>query len=949
MAYIEEDKIFLETNGGLDIILTYYPQANDVVSKQAKNFKIRGNEKTASATLKQLQNGVWVVTDFGGDQKSRNAIHICALEENITYGEAIQLLGAKYNIEGAVMRFVKPIIEKRPLYTDEVPGTYGFEFREFEDEDLKIFGPRVNESYLDKFKLKAISSFKHIKDNEVIITTATDEYPIYAFDYGTWQKIYQPKAEKQYRFRYAGEKPNRFCFGLEQLAEAFKQNKIKVENEEEDFYEEEEENPKPKKKKDPRLDRVFIMSGGSDGINMTSFNEHVIWFNSESEQLDWAEYKRLKEYVKEIFYVGDLDLTGRKQALAIGLKFLDIKLFYLPSNLSSYRDKRGNPCKDFKDWVEKFYKEKEENIFIGMFKKIIENSYPLQFWTESYDSKGKRNFTISNTKLYNFLEHMGFGKYTDPNNSEDFIYIQKVGNIIKQVRPIEIESFVHDFLAERQMSTELRDYVYNSPRVKKDSLTRLQVLDVDFVSAGRDFQYFFFHNKIWKITPDDIIEMKQGEIDNYVWYDKIIDFRPKLAEKQFEITTDASGNMDIKIHEKNNPLFNFLINSSRIHWKKELEDNFRGKTEEAAKKYHEANRFNIAGEGLTAEEIYEQKLHLINKMYSIGYLLHQYKIESKAWCVFAMDNKVSDDGGSHGGSGKSLCYGYLNNILKRRFFIKGRDSKITSNDFIYHGITEDTDYVFIDDANQYLDFGFFFSEITGSLKVNPKNGQPFEIPFNKSPKFVITSNYTLRDIDPSTARRILYTVFSDYYHANHGDEYKQERTVSSDFEGRNLYRDFTNEEWNLYYNFCAQCLQFFLKWPTKGNVELRNLRSEIGEVFEGWAEGFFMQKEVSPGDFNTEIYKNLDTYIVRHEMFDCFQKETKNTKWSATKFKKSLRAFCKLKGWILNPDDLCNQDKKIVQTIAGKSQEVFYIKTEPVVSVNLDVKSYDNESDIFTT
>lgn len=955
MAYINEQDIFDATSGGLDIIIGYYPQANDIFTKSAKNFKIRPSEKTASATLKELPNGIWVVTDFGGDQKSRNAIHICSLEEGVTYGDAIQLLAKRLHIGGTVLELNKPLIEKRPLYSDETPGTYGFEYREFTEQDFLIFGARVNKAHLEIYNLKACSSFKYVKDNEVVITTATDNYPIYVFDFGEWQKIYQPNSlEKQFRFRYAGKKPKRFCFGLDVLAKAYKENKKKIEEEDfVDIEEDEDENPN-KKKKDPRLDRVFIMSGGSDGINITSFNEYAIWFNSESEQLDWDEYKKLKEYVKEIYYVADLDVTGKKQALTLGLKFLDIKLFYLPNNLAQYRDKRGNPCKDFKDWVDKFYKKEHENVFVNQFKKIIENAYPLQFWTEYYDKNGKRQFNISNTKLYNFLEHMGFGKYEDPNNSEDFVYIQIIGNIVKQIRPVEIESFVHDFLAKRQMNTELRDYVYNSPRVKKDSLTRLPVLNIDFIDAGKEFQYFFFNDKIWKITPQEITEYKQGDISNYVWRDKIIDFKPKIAEQQFEIKKDNADNFDIVINEKNNPLLNFLINASRIHWKKELEENFKGKKEELALAYHRENKFNIAGDGLSDDEIYEQKLHLINKIYSIGYLLHKHKSESKAWCIFAMDNKISEDGGSHGGSGKSLCYGYLNNILKRRFFIKGRDNKVTSNDFIYHGVTEDTDFVFIDDANQYLDFGFFFSEITGSLKVNPKNGQPFEIPFSKSPKFVITSNYTVRDLDPSTARRILYTVFSDYYHANLNGEYKQERTVSSDFEGRNLYRDFTNEEWNLYYNFCAQCLQFFLQWPTKidppmGNVEMRNLRTEMGEVFEGWAEGYFQQTQICEGDFNKEEYKYLDNYVVRHIMFDTFQKESKNTKWSSTKFKKALNAFCKLKGWVLNPQDLCNQDRKIVQTIDGKSAEVFYIKTEGLNINSLQPKTYENETDVFTT
>jgi hypothetical protein len=58
--------------------------------------------------------------------------------------------------------------------------------------------------------------------------------------------------------------------------------------------------------------------------------------------------------------------------------------------------------------------------------------------------------------------------------------------------------------------------------------------------------------------------------------------------------------------------------------------------------------------------------------------------------------------------------------LKRRFYIKGRDANVTKNDFIYHGVTEDTLILYwIDDANQYLDFAFFYSEIT-VLEGKPK-------------------------------------------------------------------------------------------------------------------------------------------------------------------------------------------------------------------------------------
>lgn len=957
MSYVKDTDILDATNGGLEIITSYYPNADKVITTPARQFKLRESEKTASASLKKLPNGVWVVTDFGGDQVPRNGVHVCALEEGKSYGEACAILGARFGIKGAEMQVFKPVIERRSLTADEIPDSIHFEYKDFTDKELAIIGSRVNAEHCADFKLKSCKSYTRCKENETNIINSTDDFPILVFDFGTWQKIYQPNSfEKKYRFSYAGEKPARHVFGMDLIEKEFKRLKEAQQEDESDDWsiEDETEDNKKSKKKDPRLDAVFIVSGGSDGINLRSFGKFPIWFNSESEHLDWDEYKKLKVWAKEIYYVGDLDVTGVKQAIAMGLKFLDIKLLWLPEKLKQFRDKRGNPCKDVKDYVEKMYRKENVNAFTNGLDKLIHNALPMQFWTE-WKSEKKTNYNLSNTRLYHFLSNMGFGRYESENLKEGFLYIRKEGSIVKVLHPYEIENYVHSFLEERQQSPDLRDYIYKSPQLGERSMSKLPRLDIDFTDADKHTQYLFFPKKVWKITATEIIEYKQGEVDKFIWEDKIIDFvNVKKQDPQFKINTDADGNLDIEIHKKDNPFFNYLINTSRVHWRKELEESFDGKPEKDMDEYFKTNQFNISGPNLSEDEKHEQKLHLINKMYSIGYLLHKYKDESKAWCVFAMDNKISESGESHGGSGKSLCYGYLNNILKRRFYLKGRDEKLTQNDFIYHGVTEDTDYIMIDDASQYLKFDFFFSEITGSLKVNPKNAQPFEIPFSKAPKFVISSNFTIRDADPSTARRLLYTVFSDYYHFNKDDEYKQVRQVSDDFGGRNLFKDFTEAEWNDYYNFCAQCLQFFLQHPDKvnppmDNVTKRSLQAEMGDAFQGWADAFFETKAINETTF-VEEPKYLDNYFSKEMAFEEFIKATKLQKWTTHKFKKAIKAYCQFNGYVLNPKELQNAQGRMSKNIGGKTQEVIFIKTIPApegFKVDPLVTVYKREEDIF--
>lgn len=960
MSYVKYTDILDATNGGLEIIISYYPEALKVTTKTNKLFKIRESEKTASASIKEGKNGVWKVTDFGGDSVSRNGIEVCMLEENKTFEEACVILGSRYNVKGAPAQIFKPTIKQRPLNTDDVPNSKTIAYKEFTPKELAILGPRVNEKQCEDFNLRSCESITHIKENEVTIVSSTDEFPIFAFDFQTWQKTYQPNAKKEWRFNFNGNKPNRFVFGLDLIKKEFEKRK-KAQEEEDDFNDEysiedvSENADAPKsKKKDPRIDSAFIVSGGSDGINLYSFGKFPIWFNSESEHLDWAEYKQLKVWVKDLYYVADLDATGVKQAIAMGLKFLDIKLLWLPEKLKTFKDKRGNPCKDFKDYVEKFYRKENANTFTNGLDKLINNALPMQFWTE-FKAEKKTNYTVSNTRLYHFLAHMGIGRYENEALKDDFVYIQKDGNIIRVLQPYQIENYIHQFLEDRQMSPDLRDYVYKSPVVKKDSLTKLKTMTIDFTDADKHNQYLFFNKKVWQINANGITEFRQGEVEKYVWEDKIIDFDVKKEDNHFNITTDADGDLDIEIIKKDNPFLNYLINASRVHWKKELEDAFEKRPEIEAEEYHKKNLFNIAGEKLSADEIYEQKVHLINKIYTIGYLLHKYKDDSKPWCVFAMDNKISETGESHGGSGKSLCFSGMNYILKRRHYIKGRDPKLTDDKFIYSGVTEDTDYIMIDDANQYLDFGFFYSEITGSLKVNPKNTNPFEIPFSKSPKFVITSNFTIKDDGPSTARRLLYASFSDYYHINKDGEYKSDRTISQEFGGRNLYTDFTQAEWNAFYNFCAQALSFFLLHPKKidppmDNVTKRSLRAEMGDAFEGWAEAFFATMEVNEGDF-TEKPKYLDNYFSKEYAMEEFMKATSLRKWTANKFKKAMKAYCQLNGYIFNPKDLQNTGGRIIQRIGSKSQEAIYIRTIPMPELPKDniVQEYTNEDEIFNT
>jgi len=938
------------TNGGLQIIQSYYP-----ATRTGRHFKIR-DERTASASLKEMK-GVWYVHDWGSWDRPKNAFDVCMYEEGIDFGEALKRLAARYQIPwgGRVLK-LQPEYKKRKVKAGEKPGDYHFFFKDqFSDKELKVIGKAFTNEVADKYHFKSIEYYEFVKkDGEVLQIHSTDDYPIFAFDFGTWQKIYQPLAkDKKDRFRYAGDKPKDFVFGLDVVEERFQIITQQYE-EEQAFDQETSDKKKDKNNEPPKLDRILIASGDRDALNMASFGYNVIWLNSETADLDKQLYKKLSKMAEEIINVPDIDNTGLIQARKLAFKYIDIKTAFLPEELRQRKDRRGNPMKDFTDFVSKFYHPDKYGKRFNWFDKILTNALPVKFWSEYISPKTKTlRYRLHLPQLLHFLAMSGFARYRLP-QTDDFIYIHITGHIVKKINEKDIADYVIKWAQNKMLPVQLLDLIMTAPHLKENYLMRLPYRTLDFINHGKNYQYWYFPKFVLRITADKLITIKPDDSQNFVWEDKILDHnvtqRNFVEKPHFRIFKDANGDWDIEILKKDNKFFNFLINASRIHWRKELEERLQTKSGKEQIEYKQKYQFDIDGPLLTDEEVLEQKQHLINKIFAIGYLLHRYKTKKKAWFVFAMDNKISDVEESHGGSGKSLTFENLQYILKNRFYIPGRNKNATKNEFIYDGVSEETDYIFVDDMSQYFDFQYFFSDITSSMKINQKNKSQFELPFDKAPKMCGTSNYPPQNLDPSTARRILFTVFSDYYHFNKDGEYLETRQVSDDFGGKELFTEFDIAEWNAFYNFMAQALQFFMRTPDKidppmANVRKRNLIAEMGTAFKDWAEVYFSEQS-----------GRLNTLVPRPVAYEDFRRETRS-KMGTNKFKKAVEAYCKYKGYDLNPKEMRDKSGRIIKkrNIDGKvkSVEMFFLKTpetnidELMAQVAEEEKQLDDERTVF--
>ena len=936
MRQYDKQEYFNKANGGLDYIQEVYPQSRGLENKK-KGFKIR-NEHTGSAMLYD-EKGVFYVKDFGDSNKAMNAIDLCMQEENLKFIEALQFLYQHAGLEAASLQQFKAIREHKATDLD----SKHYEVTYFDAPiHTTVFAPFLDESTCNDYNLRSVESYEYVTfrkdaagnataDKILNTVVATDNYPIFAFVEDSFIKIYEPKNDKAYRFRFFGTKPARFIYGWQRLFDSVDVELIKdLRRRIKDAGDEAKYKKTLQAELDELLlDNVIIASGGSDGLNIASLGYDVIWFNNETEQISYKEYQELKSICKEIYNLPDIDSTGIRQGVKIGLEHLDMKTIWLPEKL-----KESNK-KDFRDWISNYKHlglEKTQDAFAGLMKLAME----FRWWRWN---KKTATYKYNYVSLLYFLEHQGFFAFNMKHKNQqkgtsNYIFIKIDGNIVREVTAPEIKTFVQRWLRDNQVNLEVLNMVISSQFLNDKSLLSLPCKEIDFSVATQKDQLFFFNNKTVRISGSSIETVDQDKLKNFTWLDKVIKHDIKLKEPQFTIAKDASGNWDIELIEKNNMFLNYLINASRIHWRNELETPFNGKSEKLKTDYHNNNRFNIAGPNLTIDEKHEQKQHLINKIYAIGYMLHSYKDDAKPWCVYVMDNKIPDViSESHGGSGKSFGISKILQHLKNSFYMEGRNSRLLDNQFVYDGVDEDTDFIFVDDAHYSLNFGFFFSPLTGSLRVNPKHGKSFEIPFEHSPKIGITTNFVPANLDPSTLRRLLFMVYSDYYHEkNH--EYQETRQITDDFGGKKMFKeDFTKEDYNLFYNFCLQALQFYLSCNEKinapdGNVKKRNLMQMMGDNFFEWAKGYF-------GD------DKLNAYIPRKDAQEDYKSFVGGKTMSVNKQKIALDAFCKINGWQFNPIELQGSDKTIKKPITdynGKRQivEHYYINTTGAAVVPID-------------
>ena len=387
-----------------------------------------------------------------------------------------------------------------------------------------------------------------------------------------------------------------------------------------------------------------------------------------------------------------------------------------------------------------------------------------------------------------FLEDNGFYKYC-PEGGKNYIFVRVTNNLIDHTSEKEIKDFILQHLYELDDISVYNYFADNTRFFKEEFLSMLSTIDIYFIEDTKDAAYLYYKNCAVMITKDEIIPIDYLDLGGYVWKDHVIDR-------------------------------NFVMCG--------VDDDF------------DYRKFisNICGSDMGRVRSMES---------TIGFLLHAHKNLSFCPAVILNDEVISDN--PEGGTGKGLFMNALSK-MKKVVTIDGK-SFTFERSFAYQLVSADTQILVFDDVKKHFDFERLFSVVTEGLTLEKKNKDAIKIPFHKSPKIAITTNYAIKGAGNSFARRKWELELHQYY--------SKAFTPLDEF-GKLMFGDWNDDDWCQFDNYMIGCLQGYLSdGLVKSkfvNLNIRQLSAETCHEFIEWCGLVEGQSDSTHLDYDVRLYKN---------------------------------------------------------------------------------------------
>ena len=413
---------------------------------------------------------------------------------------------------------------------------------------------------------------------------------------------------------------------------------------------------------------------------------------------------------------------------------------------------------------------------------------------------------IIHIQFKQFLEDSGFYKYC-PEGGKNYVFVKVTNNLVDHASEKEIKDFVLTHLLDLDDVSVYNYFADNTRFFKEEFLSMLSTIEIYFIEDSKDIAYLYYRNCAVKITKKDIIPIDYLDLGGYVWKDHVIDRVFSLCD----------------------------VRESCYY-----------------------NRFieNICGNDTSRVESMQS---------TIGFLMHGYKNLSFCPAVILNDEVISDN--PEGGTGKGLFMNALSH-MKKVVTIDGK-SFTFERSFAYQLVSADTQILVFDDVKKHFDFERLFSVVTEGLTLEKKNKDAIKIPFSRSPKIAITTNYAIKGAGNSFARRKWELELHQHYNKNLSplDEF-----------GKLMFSDWNDDEWCEFDNYMIGCLKSYLSTGLVKskfvNLKIRQLSAETCHDFIEWCglinnqENRVMEhgKRLRANDLYEDFIDNYPDYGPRSRM-----------------------------------------------------------------------------------
>lgn len=390
------------------------------------------------------------------------------------------------------------------------------------------------------------------------------------------------------------------------------------------------------------------------------------------------------------------------------------------------------------------------------------------------DEAGKQVFWSKNDKgavkiihilFKQFLEDNGFYKFY-PEGGRSYVFVRVTNNLVDHTSEKEIKDFVLRYLLDIEDVSVYNYFADQTRFFKEDFLSMLDTIDIYFIGDTSESSYLYYKNCAVRVDKDDVVLIDYIDLGGYVWKDHVID--RSYSERRVAETDYRKF------------IANICANDS-------------------------------------------QRVSAMES--TIGFLLHGHKNLSYCPAVILNDEVISDN--PEGGTGKGIFMNALGH-MKKVVTIDGKSFNFERS-FAYQLVSADTQIIVFDDVKRHFDFERLFSVITEGLTLEKKNKDAIKIPFAKSPKIAMTTNYAIRGVGNSFERRKWELELHQYY--------RKDYTPYDEF-GKLMFGDWDDDEWLAFDHYMIHCLQGYMNTGLVKsrfvNLSIRQLSAETSHEFIEW-------------------------------------------------------------------------------------------------------------------